>query len=139
MVTSGLTLSKPKRSVVASTPSIIVAAEDRDRLVELLARSQETSVAETLETELVRARVLPLKEVPEDVVVMNSALEYEDVTTRQRRQLHLVYPQDADLNAGRVSVLAPLGCALLGLRVEQEIDWQMPGGVRRLRVLSVSR
>jgi regulator of nucleoside diphosphate kinase len=53
--------------------------------------------------------------------------------------VQLVYPGDADANVGRVSVLAPLGCALLGLRTGQEIDWRMPGGQRRLRVLDVTR
>src|SRR5690606_15608470 len=95
-------------------------------------------VAEQLETELERARITPLRDVPEDVVVMNSELEYEDVTTGQRRRLRLVYPHEADSSKGHVSVLAPLGCALLGLRVQQEIDWHMPGGMRRIRVVSVT-
>jgi regulator of nucleoside diphosphate kinase len=96
-------------------------------------------VAEQLQVELERADVLPRNEVPEDVVVMNSELEYQDVSKGQRRRLRLVYPEDADLDAGRVSIFAPLGCALLGLRIGQEIDWRMPGGMRRLRVLSVTR
>lgn len=124
---------------MTSSPSIIVAAEDRSRLLELVIHTGGSGVAEQLEAELERARVVPLSDVPEDVVVMNSELEYEIVATHQRRRLSLVYPQDADSNAGRVSVLAPLGCALLGLRVGQEIDWRMPGGMRSIRVLSVKR
>ncbi|HEY8943171.1 MAG TPA: nucleoside diphosphate kinase regulator [Polyangiaceae bacterium] len=122
-----------------TTAPIIVASEDRSRLLQLVASSSGSAVADQLDAELERARVVPLSEVPEDVVVMNSELEYEVVATSQRRRLHLVYPQDADSNVGRVSVLAPLGCALLGLRVGQEIDWRMPGGPRCLRVLSVKR
>ncbi len=124
---------------MSSSPTIIVASEDHQRLQQLIARTGGAGVAEQLETEIERAQVMPMSEVPNDVVVMNSELEYEDVATLQRRRLHLVYPQEADMNAGRVSVLAPLGCALLGLRVGQEIDWHMPGGVRRLRVLAVNR
>jgi regulator of nucleoside diphosphate kinase len=124
---------------MSSPPPIIVASEDRTRLLQLVASADGTEVAEQLELELDRARALPLSEVPDDVIVMNSELEYEDVATNQRRHLRLVYPQDADSNAGRVSILAPLGCALLGLRIGQEIDWRMPGGPRRLRVLSVTR
>jgi regulator of nucleoside diphosphate kinase len=124
---------------MTSPPPIIVATEDRDRLLDLVAGARANQVAEQLEAELERAQVIPLSQVPGDVVVMNSALEYEVVATHQRRRLSLVYPQDAESNAGRVSVLAPLGCALLGLRVGQEIDWQMPGGLRSLRVLSVER
>lgn len=119
-------------------PPIIVSAEDRTRLLHLVAHVDETVVAEQLEAELERARVVPLREVPEDVIVMNSEIEYEDVATGQRRRLQLVYPHDADANTSRVSILAPLGCALLGLRVGQEIDWRMPGGLRRLRVLNVA-
>jgi regulator of nucleoside diphosphate kinase len=124
---------------MTSPPPIIVASEDRPRLLDLVAIGDRAGVAEQLEVELERARVVPLAEVPADVVVMNSELECEVVDTHQRRRLHLVYPRDADSSAGRVSVLAPLGCALLGLRVGQEIDWEMPGGARRIRVLSVAR
>lgn len=125
---------------MTSPPPIIVATEDRDRLLDLIVGARANQVAEQLEAELERAQVIPLSLVPEDVVVMNSALEYEVVATHQRRRLSLVYPHDAESNAGRVSVLAPLGCALpLGLRVGQAIAWQMPGGLRSLRVLSVAR
>jgi regulator of nucleoside diphosphate kinase len=124
---------------MTSHPPIIVASEDRPQLIELVTIAGQMGVAEQLEAELERARVMSLAEVPDDVVVMNSNLECEIVGTGQRRRLQLVYPRHADANAGRVSVLAPLGCALLGLRVGQEIDWEMPGGPRRVRVLSVTR
>lgn len=121
------------------SPPIIVAIEDRERLRLLLEQHSPTEVTEQLEGELDRARLVPWDEVPRDVVVMNSELEYEVVGASQRRRLQLVFPTDADTAAGRISVLAPLGCALLGLHVGQEIDWRMPGGLRRLRVVSVSR
>ncbi len=121
---------------MSTTPQIIVALEDRERLLRLVeANGSET--AELLETELDRARVVPRHEVPDDVVVMESELEYEDTLSGRRRRIQLVYPDYADAEASRVSVLAPLGCALLGLRVGQEIDWRMPGGARSLRVLAV--
>lgn len=122
---------------MTSSPPIIVATEDCPRLLQLVALGDGSEVAEQLEAEIERASIMPMAQMPDDVVVMNSELEYEVVATDQRRRLHLVYPRDADLDAGRVSVLAPLGCALLGLRVGQEIDWHMPGGVRRIRVLRV--
>jgi len=124
---------------MSSVPPIIVASEDRSQLLQILANAHGAAAGPQLDVELERARILPLSEVPGDVVVMNSEVEYEDVATQRRRKLQLVYPKDADSNAGRVSVLAPLGCALLGLRAEQAIDWDMPGGPRRLRVISVSR
>jgi regulator of nucleoside diphosphate kinase len=123
---------------MSSTPQIIVAAEDRDRLLRFVEAS-DSETAEQLDAELTRARVVPWNKVPSDVVVMNSELEYEDLASGQRRRVRLVYPGEADANVGRVSVLAPLGCALLGLRTGQEIAWRMPGGQRRLRVLEVTR
>ena len=123
---------------MSSTPPIIVSSEDRALLLQLVASGGGGATAE-LEAELERARVVPSHEVPDDVVVMSSQLEYEVEPTHQRRRLTLVHPREADPDAGRVSVLAPLGAALLGLRVGQSIDWRMPGGMRRLRVLSVAR
>ncbi|MBX3247728.1 MAG: nucleoside diphosphate kinase regulator [Myxococcales bacterium] len=123
---------------MTSPPPIIIASEDRAALLQLLGDADGV-VADLLDTELERAEVLPLSQVPADVIVMDSEVEYEEVLTGRRRKLQLVYPRQADSSAGRVSILAPLGCALLGLRVDQEIDWQMPGGKRRLRVLTVSR
>ncbi|MBX3155318.1 MAG: nucleoside diphosphate kinase regulator [Deltaproteobacteria bacterium] len=119
------------------SPPILVSVEDRDRLRRLIEHTTAATV-ESLEDELERARVLPSSDVPANVVVMNSEIEYEDITTGYRRRVWLVYPGDASTHDNKISVLAPLGCALLGLQVGQEIDWKMPGGVRRLRVLSVT-
>lgn len=123
---------------MSSRPSLIVAAEDRERLLRLVLHSG-SEISEKLEAELDRAQVVPLAEVPADVVVMESELEYEDAATGRRRQVQLVYPNDADAATGKVSVLAPLGCALLGLRIGQEIEWEMPGGDRSLRIVAVRR
>ena len=120
-----------------SSPPIIVSVQDRDRLRRLIEQTAAMT-GESLELELDRARVVPSGDVPSDVVVMNSEIEYEDIATGQRRHVCLVYPSDASTNDGRISVLAPLGCALLGLQVGQEIEWRMPGGPRRLRVLAVT-
>ncbi|MCU0671729.1 MAG: nucleoside diphosphate kinase regulator [Myxococcota bacterium] len=131
-------MSSPVKSPPSVLPPIVVSSEDRTRLLDLVSHA-EGPVAEQLEHELDRAEVLPLQDVPSDVIVMDSEVEYEELGTGRRRQLRLVYPREADGAAGRVSILAPLGCALLGLRVAQEIDWKMPGGKRRIRVLAVSR
>lgn len=119
-------------------PQIIIAIEDRERLRRLVSAS-DSEIAEQLDTEIERARAVPLCEVPSDVVTMESDLEYLDTRSGQRRRVRLVWPPDANAEEGRVSVLAPLGCALLGLSVGQEIDWRMPGGNRLLRVVAVTR
>lgn len=68
---------------------------------------------------------------------MNSEVVYEDCTMSQTRNVRVVYPQDADAARGRVSVLAPIGSALLGLRVHQTSECPVPNGTKRIRVLEV--
>jgi regulator of nucleoside diphosphate kinase len=117
---------------------ITVTRLDVERLRGVL--GQEASglqhrVAEQLETELERARVVPSHEVAPNVVTMNSTVVFED-DQGIRREVDLVYPQDAA--PGRLSVLSPMGAALLGLAVGDEIEWPMPdGSTTVLRVVEV--
>lgn len=107
---------------------LVVSLSDYVRLRELVG---DHALAEELE----RAIVVPVDRIPEDVVTMNSRLIYCDESSGTTREVELVYPSEADPVAGRVSVLAPVGCALLGLRAGQSIDWNLPSGkVHRLRV-----
>jgi len=71
---------------------------------------------------------------------MDSEVEFRDETTGQVRRVTLVYPNEADVAVGRISVLTPIGAALIGLSVSQTMEWETPGGERRsLTILSVSR
>jgi regulator of nucleoside diphosphate kinase len=117
-------------------PEIVVTAQDLDRLRHLLS-SNGSPAAERLDRELARAEVVAQADVPPDVVTMNSDVTFEDVDSGVRRTVRLVYPGDADAELGRVSVLAPMGSALLGLRGGQAIEWPTPGGIRRVRVVEV--
>ena len=93
-----------------------------------------------LQDELARAIVVSAEAVPPDVVTMNSRVVYTDESTGVRRRVSVVYPIDADSAEGRISVLAPVGTALLGLSVGQAIEWEFPdGSQRRLRVEDVTR
>ncbi|KQX20565.1 GreA/GreB family elongation factor [Variovorax sp. Root434] len=74
------------------------------------------------------ADVLPSREVPEDIVTMNSQVEVEDPVTRQRQKITLCYPGDAQPGAGFVSVLSPVGIGLLGVKTGTLARWQMPNG-----------
>ena len=95
---------------------------------------------EQLQAELDRADVLPAADVPDDVVTMHARVLYVDETTGERRGVTLVYPHEADVSRGRISVLAPVGLALLGLFAGDTIEWTFPHGPsRRLRVLQVTR
>lgn len=122
---------------MAVSPNIIVTAQDLERLQDLLMSCNSTAAAEQLDTELDRALVVPQREIPGDVVTMNSEVVYEELGSGARRTVRVVYPRDANAARGWVSVLAPIGSALLGLRVGQEIAWSMPAGVRRVRVVAV--
>jgi regulator of nucleoside diphosphate kinase len=111
--------------------NIIVSVDDYVRLRELVG---DHALAEELEL----AIVVPSDRIPRDVVTMNSRLIYADESTGATREVELVYPNEADPGAGRISVLAPVGCALLGLSAGQSIDWNLPSGqVHRLRVKRV--
>ena len=91
-----------------------------------------------LRAELERAIVVPVDALPPHVVGMYSRVRYHDEHAGVTRQIQIVLPEDADLEQGKVSVLAPVGAALLGLENGQAIDWRFPAGeVRRLRVEEV--
>lgn len=110
--------------------SLIVTEQDYERLA-LLLQHFGGPQAEHLEEELAQAQVVPQKEVPADVVTMNSVVECLDQDNKKSFDVTLVYPQDADVTKGRISVLAPVGIALIGLRVGQSILWPMPNGHKR--------
>lgn len=108
------------------------------RLVEGWPSTRDSSAAEALADELDRAEVVPAERIPSDVVTMNSRVVFEDQETRERREVSLVYPHESDVERARVSILAPIGSALLGLAVGQTINWPLPGGqVKRLRIVEV--
>ena len=117
-------------------PTLIISNTDHDRLLSLV-DLHDTPASERLAGELHRAVIVEPRAVPADIVTMNSLVVYEDCETFQRRKVELVYPKDADAARGRVSVLAPIGSALLGLRVGQTIEWEVPTGKKRIRVLEV--
>jgi regulator of nucleoside diphosphate kinase len=121
---------------------IYVTALDVERLRKLLdgARLWSTRDREhlqALEAELDRARVVAPQDIPGDVVTMNSTALVKDVDTGAEMALTLVFPSEAGLELGKISILAPVGTALLGYRVGDTIEWKVPGRVRRLRVEKV--
>jgi regulator of nucleoside diphosphate kinase len=83
------------------------------------------------------ADVLASREVPADIVTMYAQVEIEDLPTRQRQKLVVCYPDDAQPNAGFISVLSPVGIGLLGLKAGATARWHMPGGEESARVIAV--
>ena len=123
--------------MLAHDETITITTADLARLRPVL-DMYDTPAVEQLDVELHRARIVAPEDVPADVVTMNSEVEYEDLDSGVRRTVHLVYPSDAEAGTDRISVLAPIGSALLGLRVGQTITWRMPRGDKRIRVIDVA-
>ncbi|QIO87027.1 nucleoside diphosphate kinase regulator [Stenotrophomonas rhizophila] len=98
----------------------------------------QTPAALALAQELNRATVVAADAMPAGTVMMHSRVECEDELQNEKHVLTLVYPREADVEQGKVSILAPVGTALLGLSVGQSMDWDAPGGRKlRLRVTAV--
>ena len=116
-------------------PPITVSSRDLARLEVLLESPalRHLPAAVALGKELERATILAPEQMPADVVTMNSTIECVDELSGETHRITLAYPNEADVANHRVSVLAPVGSALLGLSVGNVIDWQAPGG-RELRV-----
>ncbi|HEY7551103.1 MAG TPA: nucleoside diphosphate kinase regulator [Hyphomicrobiaceae bacterium] len=119
-------------------PPIVVSETDHERLTSLAVAAEERSpeVATVLRSEMQRARVVPLEAVPADVVRMGSTVEIS--SDGQHRRMTLVFPGEADIAQGRISIMTPIGAALIGLSSGQSIAWTARDGRRHwLTVLSV--
>ena len=126
---------------MARKPQITLSSLDVDRIEALLAAipaSVFPGKAE-LQAELDRADVVTPEEIPANVVTMNSTVQFTIVETGKDFSLTLVYPRDMDGSTDKVSIFAPVGCALLGLSVGDELAWPGPGGkVMTVRVKALS-
>ena len=128
-------------ATIDSLPRILVSKADEKRLTAIAtAASQRVPEASAaLLSELDRADVLPETAMPTDVVRIGSIIEFE-VDDGRRLKVQLVLPENADINTGRISVLTPVGAALIGLSPSQSMEWSGNDGKERLlTVLAVSR
>ncbi len=129
-------------TIVEMRPPIAIDADHFARLSALtsLTSGPMIDVCEYLREELDRAHVLPAETLRPDIVSLDSKVEFRDEQTGRIQEIVLVYPRDADITRRRVSVLTPVGAALLGLSVSQTISFHTRAGERReLTVLKVSR
>lgn len=122
-------------------PKIMISSLDAERL-EILLDSLPQSVfpgRDDLEAELARADVVDPEEIPPTVVTMNSTVRFRVESSAEEFCLTLVYPKDVDTSGEKISILAPVGSALLGLSQGDEIEWPKPGGgVLRVRIVEVT-
>ena len=132
--------SQKSNETTALQPRITLVAEDYERLSALTraAMNNMPDLAEGLAEELARADVLEKGARFEDIICMGTAVEFCDNASGKVQRITLVYPEQADISQGKISVLTPVGTALIGLRAGQSIDWQTKSGeIRRLTVIAV--
>jgi regulator of nucleoside diphosphate kinase len=119
--------------------SIYITELDYDRLNGLIDRTRERNGVDKeylnkLEAELERAEVVEANEIPADVITMRSKVRLKDLVSGESNTYSLVFPTESDFAEGKISVLAPIGTAILGYRLGDTIEWQVPSGLRRLKV-----
>ena len=121
---------------------IYITEFDMDRLMSMIegaqtgAKRNKEHLAE-LERELLRGKLVEPEQIPRDVITMNSKVIICDRETGEKTTYTLVFPADANLEQNKLSILAPLGTALLGYRKGDIIEWEMPSGVKKIEVLDI--
>lgn len=114
---------------MSTKPDIIISTLDVERLEKLLETLANDAVGkEELEIELERAEIVEPEEIPSNVVSMNSTVRFKVASSDEEFEYTLVYPKDADGTNNKISILAPVGSAMLGLKEGDEIEWPKPGG-----------
>lgn len=111
-------------------PNIVISSLDAERLEALLAGLPKDAFPgrAELEAELSRAEIVEPMDIPPTVVTMNSTVRFRVASSTEEFTLTLVYPRDMDSSSSKISILAPVGSALLGLSQGDEIEWPKPGG-----------
>ncbi|MFN3454460.1 MAG: nucleoside diphosphate kinase regulator [Pseudobdellovibrio sp.] len=118
---------------------IIITETDYQKISSLV-YALETETTKLLEGELDRAEIVEDEALPKDVVAMNSIVKFKDLEDNSESSVTLVYPHEANIELNKVSVLAPIGAALIGLRVGETINWPMPNGKKKsLKVEGVNK
>jgi regulator of nucleoside diphosphate kinase len=134
--------SKPPAEAAARKPDILISEAELAHIEALAegAMKRSPALADRLLDEISRARIVPAAEMPADVVTIGSTVVYRDEVSDQSNTVTLVYPEDADIAAHRVSVMTPIGVALLGLSQGARFFWDTNMAERRmLTILRVDR
>ncbi|AMK23048.1 MULTISPECIES: nucleoside diphosphate kinase regulator [Sphingomonadaceae] len=129
-------------SKAACRPPIHLIDTEADALTNLALGAEERlpQVSELLLEEIGRATIHSATQIPSDVVTMRSTVEFTDDASGATRSVQLVYPKDADISAGRISILTPVGAGLIGLREGESILWpDREGHERKLAIVKVSQ
>jgi regulator of nucleoside diphosphate kinase len=132
-----------RNKTLTKETTIYITEFDLARLTELIDRTRNgegdwnTHYLNRLEGELERAEVVDPKDIPGDAITMRSTVCLRDLGSGKELIYSLVFPNEADIDKGKISVLAPVGTAMIGYRVGDTIEWEVPAGLRRLKVQEV--
>lgn len=122
--------------------NVTLTKADYERLmalvsVDLSPQDPDAGSIRELRTELERAVIVESGEVGADIVTMNSRVRIQDLDTGEQKEYTLVFPLAADFNQGKISVLVPLGTALIGFRTGDVVEWKVPGGIRKFKIKKI--
>jgi len=118
--------------------AVVLSEEDFELLKSFVTPSANDENPMSLAYELSRAKVVKKDQVPEGQVRINSKVTIEDLVSKAKTTVTIVPPSDADIKQQKISVLTPIGSALIGLKVKDEVEWKMPVGLRKYVILEVS-
>lgn len=121
-----------------SVRQLMVSRKDMERLTTLMEEYRGDASSQpyfkALKRELTQATILEPTDMPADVVTMNSTVQIRNLDAKRSQKVTVVYPQDADIDEDKISILAPIGTALLGYRAGDEVQWEVPAGLRTFRI-----
>ncbi|MGD9659739.1 MAG: nucleoside diphosphate kinase regulator [Porticoccaceae bacterium] len=125
------------KTTQAQPSPITVKESDYSKLMSLIEKTDDAS-SEALDIELARAEIVSDARFPDTIVAMGSTVTFADLDNGEETRVTLVFPHETDVAAMKISVLSPVGSALIGLAKGGVIDWKLPSGkVRRLQVVNV--
>jgi regulator of nucleoside diphosphate kinase len=132
-------LDDSTRRMYMEPRDIYITRFDLARLKELLEvgirlNERDREYLQSLTSELDRAHIVEPPALPDDVVTMNSRVRLKDMETGEEKNYSLVFPSQADITQNKISILAPIGTAILGYRAGDTVDWQVPAGRRTVRI-----
>ena len=127
---------------VMNQPSIFITTKDAEKLRKLIREAYHSEYRgsdylKKLAEEMEKASVVNPDQIPADVITLNSTARLVDQATNEEMVYTLVFPEDADVSLGKISILAPIGTAMLGYKTGDTFEWDTPGGKRTLRVQEI--
>ncbi len=137
-----LSLLLKEEKAIMPERTLYITAIDKERLHELVISTRKNAAESEihlrdLEAELEKAIIVQSKDIPKDIVTMDSQVCIKDLDTQEEIVYTIVFPAYSDIKQNRISVLSPVGTALLGYRVGDDIEWKVPGGIRKLKIKKI--